>query len=62
MDYAQNIIGEYYVIEQRNQGTMKNSEDFKIKRKTDWTSILVQVGLWGFAVLLSVPYIIGYLK
>ena len=41
---------------------MKSSENIKLKPKTDWTSILVQVGLWGFAVLLSIPDIVGDLK
>jgi len=39
---------------------MKSLE--RSKPKTDWTAILISVGLWGTAVLLSIPYIIGYLE
>ena len=34
---------------------MKNY--IKPKPKRDWTSIMVQIGLWGMAILLTVAYI-----
>lgn len=34
----------------------------KIRSRRDWTVILVNAGLWGIAVLLTLPYIIAVLK
>lgn len=38
-------------------------EPFKLaltprKPKTDWVTIFVNVGLWGMAVLLTLPYLL----
>jgi len=34
----------------------------KPKRRIDWTVVLINVGLWGMAVLLTIPYILESIK